>query len=143
MYDDFYQDHLNVQLHNVGSEYIDLKKDTIDFAFTSPPYFNTEKYALEETQSFIKFPTKELWLNEFIGKTFDNTYACLTKNGKMAINIANVKNYPDLCEDIISIAKKTGFYLEDTLKLSLSNSTFKTGKDAFKYEPIFIFSKIS
>ena len=142
MYNDF-KSHTNqtFEFHNVGSEFISLESGSIDFAFTSPPYYDTEKYSNEESQSYIKYPTKEKWLNEFLGQTFDNVKRCLRDGGSMAINIANVKSYPDLESDVVDLAKKIGYNHTDTLALSLSNSTFKKGKCAFKYEPIFIFKK--
>lgn len=40
---------MTIDIHNEGSEFIDIF-DKIDFAFTSPPYFNTERYSDEPTQ---------------------------------------------------------------------------------------------
>ena len=69
--------------------YYDGYDDTFDIIFTSPPYFDTEKYADEETQSFIKFPTKEEWVNGFLRKTIENCYRGLKSGKHMLINIAN------------------------------------------------------
>jgi hypothetical protein len=35
-------------------------------------YFNLEHYSNEPTQSYIKFPSKEAWLNGFLGATLSN-----------------------------------------------------------------------
>ena len=43
---------------------INLKK-SLDLCFTSPPYFDTEKYSDEDTQSYKKFPTEDGWVNGF------------------------------------------------------------------------------
>ena len=46
-----------------------LNDSSVDLCFTSPPYFDCEKYSTEDTQSYIKFPTKDLWLNGFLRDT--------------------------------------------------------------------------
>ena len=40
----------DVQIHKLGSEIFRPEKETLDLCFTSPPYFDTEKYSDEETQ---------------------------------------------------------------------------------------------
>lgn len=127
------------EIHKCGSEDYDPVEESLDFCFTSPPYFNTEKYSNEENQSWIKYPTKSQWLNGFLKKTFENCHKGLKPNGKMVINIANVKSYPTLEEDTVRVAEECGFKLIDTWKLSLSSMPSDDNK--FKYEPIFIFQK--
>lgn len=127
------------EIHQCGSEEYVPESESLDFCFTSPPYFDTEKYSSEDTQSWIKYPTKEEWLNGFLKKTFENCHKGLKTDGKMVINIANVKSYPTLEEDTIKVAKDVGFKLIDTWKLSLSSMPSADTK--FKYEPIFIFQK--
>jgi hypothetical protein len=117
---------INIELHKIGSEDFEVKKDSFSFAFTSPPYFDWEEYSNEDTQSYIKFPTKELWLDGYLRETFNNCYHGLVSEGKMAINVCNTN---------------VGFELDDMWKLALSNPVMKNGKDHFKYEPIFIFRK--
>lgn len=127
-----------IELHKCGSEEFVLENNSMDLCFTSPPYFNTEKYSNEDTQSYKKYPTKYEWLNGYLRKTFINCYNCLKLNGIMAINIANVKSYNNLEEDCVLVAKNIGFKLEKIIKYSLS-SLNKNKK--YKYEPIFIFRK--
>lgn len=133
---------INIELHNVGSEVYKPTPESIDFCFTSPPYFDLERYADEDTQSYRRFPNKELWIDGFIRKTFESCYIGLKEEGKMAINIANTKYFPNLEEKIITVATETGFILADVWKLALSNPQMKNNKSPFKYEPIFIFDKL-
>ena len=128
------------EIHKCGSEEYEPESESLDFCFTSPPYFNTEKYSGEENQSWIKYPTKEEWLNGFLKITFENCHKGLKPNGKMVINIANVKSYLTLEEDTVRVAEEIGFKLIDTWKLSLSSMPSDDNK--FKYEPIFIFQKV-
>ena len=128
-----------INIHNVGSEVFRPDKDSLDLCFTSPPYFNTEKYSTEDSQSYLKFPTKKLWLKNFLMKTIEHCVYGLKVGGFLLINISNVKTYQDLetafVESVYSmfpqlIQKQTMDYL-----LSSSN----TG--GFKSEHIFVFQK--
>ena len=78
-----------VNIYKLGSEEYKPLKESLDLCFTSPPYFDTEKYSLESTQSFVKFPTKNKWVNGFLKKTIQNCYNGLKENKYMLINIAN------------------------------------------------------
>ena len=126
-----------VSIHNCGSEDFELTKNSIDLAFTSPPYFDTEKYSKESTQSYMKFPTCELWLNDFLGKTIENCKHGLKDDGHLIINIANVKTYPNLENEAVEIITEKGFRLVNIYNMVLSSIAGK-GK---KYEPIFVFKK--
>lgn len=83
----------NVVIHQLGSEDFLPDKESLDLCFTSPPYFNTEEYDTAPTQSYIKFPTPELWFNDFLMKTVENCYYGLKRGAFLIINIANVKSY--------------------------------------------------
>ena len=126
-----------VDIYKQGSEDFVPEKESIDLCFTSPPYFDTEKYSDEETQSFIKFPSNDEWVNGFLKKTIENCYYGLKKNGYMLMNIANTPKYKFIEEETVRISKELGFTQEDTLQLTLS-SVMGAG---YKYEPVFVFKK--
>ena len=134
---DFFYLKKSVELHKLGSEEFIPDRNSLDLCFTSPPYFDTEKYADEETQSYIKFPTKEEWINGFLRKTIENCYRGLKSGKHMLINIANTPKYKFIEEETQKIAKELGFVQNDTLQLTLS-SVMGAG---YKYEPIFVFKK--
>jgi hypothetical protein len=126
-----------VEIHKLGSEVFHPDKESLDLCFTSPPYFDTEKYSDEETQSYVKFPTKEEWVNGFLRKTIENCYNGLKSNKYMLINIANTPKYKFIEEETIKISKELGFKQEESIELTLS-SVMGAG---YKCEPIFVFKK--
>ena len=126
-----------VNIYKLGSEDYKPIKGSLDLCFTSPPYFDTEKYSDEETQSYIKFPSNDEWVNGFLYKTIKNCYRGLKGNKYMLINIANTSKYKFIEEETIRISKELGFKQEKTIELTLS-SVMGTG---YKYEPIFVFKK--
>ena len=135
--DDFAYLGKSIQLNMMGSEDYVPEKESLDLCFTSPPYFDTEKYADEETQSYNKFPTRDTWGYGFLKRTFRNCYHGLKPGGYMLINIANTPKYKDLEEMTIDYANQVGFYHIDTIQLILS-SVMGAG---YKREPIFVFQK--
>ena len=127
------------ELYNIGSEDFIPDKNSLDLCFTSPPYFDTEKYSDEDTQSWKKYQTKNSWLNDFLFTTVKNCIYGLKTDGHLAINISNVKSYTDLEFDFIYMMNQF-----DELKYidKLFYTLSAINKGGFKYEPIFIFQKI-
>ncbi len=125
-----------IELNQVGSEDF-VPSEQVDLCFTSPPYFNTEIYSDEDSQSWKRYQTVESWNNDFLAKTISNCWESLKDNGHMILNVANVKSHPALEGDTVKIAKLQGFVHVKTLQLTLSSIT----KGGFKYEPVFVFTK--
>jgi len=122
-----------------GSEEYHLNKDEVDLVFTSPPYFNTEIYSEEDTQSCNKFPEYADWLDGYLHKTILNCVEGIKKGGYLIINIANTRNAPKLEADFKHIMNNIkSMELKETLKLSLS----LINKNGFKYEPVFVYKKL-
>jgi hypothetical protein len=134
--EDFCQD-FEVELHQIGSENF-VPNEPVDLCFTSPPYFDTERYTDEATQSYVAYDTNESWNENFLRKTIQNCHKALKDNGFMLINIANVVTHKTLEDDTVRIAGEEKFELVEILKMQLSSIT----KGGFKYEPIFVFKKI-
>jgi hypothetical protein len=85
-----------VQMYNCGAE--DLPWDEIknvDCAFTSPPYFSTERYneggEKEELQSWAKFNQYEKWRDDFYLPVSHNSFNSLSERGVMMVNILDPK----------------------------------------------------
>ena len=127
----------NYELFTLGSEEYRPTKNSLDFAFTSPPYFDCEKYSDEKTQSYLKYSNINTWKEQFLRKTIMNVHYGLKPNKFLALNVANVRSYETFEKDTKTIAKEVGFKLVDTFDLRLSSQQAE-----FKSEPIFIFKKV-
>lgn len=77
------------ELFEKGSEEFCYGDNTIDFAFSSPPYFDLELYSVEDTQSSMKYPTLESWLEGFVRGTIKNLYRMLKPGKFYCVNIAD------------------------------------------------------
>ena len=81
-----------VTIYRCGAEDLPWDEiDNIDCAFTSPPYFATERYneggEYVEDQSWSKFNQYELWRDRFFIPVAINSYNSLSDKGHMFVNI--------------------------------------------------------
>ncbi|MDB4403029.1 site-specific DNA-methyltransferase [bacterium] len=132
-----FEDFHDVSLHCECAEDF-IPPVPVDLAFTSPPYFDCEKYSNESTQSYLRHPTKDEWIEGFLSKMMSNVHKVLKTDGYMIINIANTTKHKWLEEETIKCANVNGYVLHDTLYLILSSIAGK----GIKREPIFIFKKV-
>jgi len=65
-------------------------QDYFDLVFTSPPYFNVERYGDDDTQSWIRYKEIDAWNEHFLHKTLEKVIPTVKKGGLIAINIADV-----------------------------------------------------
>ena len=91
-YNSFLSTPKKVTIYNCGAEDLPWDKiDNIDCAFTSPPYFSTERYneggEKEENQSWKKFDEYSKWRDDFYLPVSKNTFNSLSPTGHMFINI--------------------------------------------------------
>lgn len=88
----------------IGSEDLPVSdfREYFDLYFSSPPYFSTEKYSYDPTQSWVKFPKYEQWIKGFYQQTIYNVCDMLKKDGIFILNIF---------EKITEIKKITSLFL--------------------------------
>ena len=65
-------------------------KDFFDTVFTSPPYFNVERYSYEETQSWVRHKEINEWNENFLQKTLKNLWCSVKSGGYLLVNISDV-----------------------------------------------------
>ena len=119
---------------------IDTKYDLI---FTSPPFFNTEKYSNHSMQSWIRYPKYNEWIDGFLSPLVCNSARIIKNEGNIVINVKNYKKYP-IADDLLTLADKFGLKLHKTYHMRLPNSEFKlTAESKWHTEPIFVFNKVS
>ena len=64
--------------------------DTFDIIFTSPPYFNIERYGNDDNQSWVRYKDIDSWNYQFLQKALDNMIPTLKSGGKLCVNISDV-----------------------------------------------------
>ena len=133
-------------LQNISEEY---QPDNIDLAFSSPPYFNLEKYSDEETQCMVRYSTLDEWFSGYAEPTIKNIYKSLNKDGIFATNIADYKTYGQkepiqVVNDWITLSERIGFKHVKTIKMML-NTRPGVGNNKIegreKFEGVYVFQK--
>ena len=135
---------LEVELHKCGSEDYKPKPESLELCCSSPPYANHERYSDEESQSYMRFPSSDEWMNGFMKQTLANCHVGLKPSGYLILNVAGVKSYPTLVFDLVFMAEANGWKLVDRLDLLLSKMMGTRGDgESFKKEPILVFQKLA
>lgn len=110
---------LEVVLSKDGSEVAQLPEQYFDLVFTSPPYFDCEKYYDEVGQCWKDFPSFDAWIEGYLRKTYVNAYRCLKSGSRMLIN------FNERCsKHSIEVAKSVGFIHERSVDLSVNKDHF-------------------
>ena len=96
---EFYDKHLGFFEHERKSEFHCLPAEEFDFSqydnyfdlvFTSPPYFNVERYSYDDTQSWVRYKDIDDWNTEFLQKTLKNLWRSIKSGGYLLVNISDV-----------------------------------------------------
>lgn len=131
---------------------IDRWADECDFMFTSPPYFNKERYSKDANQSGNRYPDADQWREEFLVPMLKLTFASLKPGAHAGINIADSLvggiRHP-LGDWTVTAGKRAGFEHVGVLEFPIGGSrNFGAMKGTQKQEeggaePIFLFRKPS
>jgi hypothetical protein len=70
-----------------------IEPESFDLVFTSPPYFDTEEYSTEDTQSYIKYPKFDQWVEGFYAPYLTKAISAAKSGAPVVMNVGN-KLYP-------------------------------------------------
>jgi len=119
-----------------------LKRSSYDLIFSSPPYFNLERYSEEPTQSYIRYPRYRLWKEHFLERTLVASARLLRDGGYLVINVANSGGYP-IADDCLTIGRQILKHVATHSILLARKPYLKSdSNDRYKAEPLFVFRKI-
>lgn len=114
-------------------------QEPVDLVLTSPPYFNTEQYSDEPTQSFVRWPSDSQWRERFLKPMLERSWASLRVGGVAIFNVNDVATYRTLADDTCGILQSLGGIHERTMRYMLSGRIEGYGA---RSEPIFVFRKV-
>jgi hypothetical protein len=67
-----------------------MQANRFDPCFTSPPYFQAERYSEDRDQSWKRYASLDGWLQGFLFKALEKAYRALAPGGFLVINISDV-----------------------------------------------------
>jgi hypothetical protein len=138
----------NYSLHPACAEDPTLYlKDKFDLIFTSPPYFDKEKYDQSENQSYIKYKAFDSWMKDFLFKAIELRAKNLKSGGHLVINISDIytrKKLYKICDgmnDYISSTNKFSYVGAMGLRMPKRPMSISSDTEGVFAEPIWIWKK--
>jgi hypothetical protein len=117
----------------------------IDLAFTSPPYFNLERYSQEPTQSWKRYKEIGQWKEQFLFKTIGKIAPIICPGGHIVVNICDSPSHDELrvCDDMCDYAASIGLEVLPAIRMLMTNrpgNSVQPGAARIS-EPIWVFRK--
>lgn len=136
-------------LYCQGSEvFIPSLVNTFDVSFTSPPYFNLEKYSDDNSASTYNYNNYYNWVVQFVEPTVMNTYSYLRVGGYAMINIKNLSKKEPCFDDFFrAFSMVAGFEYVETFDMTIPKKQYGMAHNNEKgeivnKEPIMVFKKV-
>lgn len=109
--DTFGADKKDYKITKEGFEVAQIEADYYDLVFTSPPFFDLEKYSDEESQSNVKYNSLEKWFDGFMYPFLIKGVAALQKNGHFCLYVNDYRTtkYVSKIKDYFKNNKKMEF----------------------------------
>jgi hypothetical protein len=128
------------------AEDFDFSSVNYDFVFTSPPYFDLERYSDEDTQSWKRYRDFDDWLNNFLLKTLTKCWESLSVDGRMIINISDIYSQgktKEICMPMTKHMERLGANYEGVIGYEMSHRTSSSvGRSDLPFcEPMFVWAK--
>jgi len=142
---EFYNTGKSVEMICAQAEKVSLSGE-FDLVFTSPPYFQIERYTRDATQSYKEYKKLDGWLEGFLYPALSNSWNHLKVGGKMIINISDVycyhqiQNICDPMNDHISSLSGAKYLGAIGMRMSKRPNT-KASKTGIFCEPMWMFEK--
>ena len=122
----------------------------VNVSFTSPPYFNREKYSEDEGQSFRRYPTYSEWRIGFLSEMIKNVHQLLLPGMRFYLNISDTLepngDVNPMESDSCLFFQECGMTEVTTYKMVLSGKSdskhkVNVGITEHKFEPVFVYQK--
>jgi len=110
----------------------------VDLVFTSPPYFDVERYSGQASQSYKRFSTFEKWLDGFLRPVIRTAYRAGAT--RLTLNVTDIKERKKvlpLVDETKRIAEDEGFEFDRQLWMPISNLN-RSGRAG---EPVLVFGR--
>jgi hypothetical protein len=123
------------------------RSEKFDLVFTSPPYFDKEKYDQSEQQSYMMYKEFDNWMQNFLFKAIELRTENLKSGGHLVINISDIytrKKLYKICDgmnDYIASTKKFNYIGAIGLRMPKRPMSISSDTVGVFGEPIWIWQK--
>jgi len=139
----------NFEMNHCVSEEFDAEPNSIDAAFSSPPYFNLETYSDESTQCMNRYNNTNAWFEHYVEPTLRMLHKVLVTDALYAVNIADYKLGQETFEIVErwkELSVKLNFEFKSEIKMMLNVRPGQGNNkkaNGYKHESVFVFKKIN
>ena len=118
------------------------KNQKAHLVFSSPPYYDWERYSQDGSQSYRRYPSYAEWLRGFLKPVIESSYSIIEPGGRLVINVSNGQRLPTP-DAVEQLARRVGFCVEDRLPLLLARVPYlhPRSRKAYKPEVLIVFRK--
>jgi len=131
----------SAELHHASAEDFlpSVPARSVDLVFSSPPFFNTELYSEEPTQSTQRYPSYREWAHLFLKVVILEAHRIARPGGFFVINVADSRKF-QVRTDTLRFAIPV-FGMPKTIRLVMHSRPLQraTGIEIFRWEPVFVF----
>ena len=118
-----------------------LAPRSVDLVFSSPPYFNVERYSVEDSQSYCRYRSYQTWKDKFLEVILAASHRALRTGGYLVINVADTDRHP-IAADLVTMSRAL-FRQHRLLKLLMhARPLQRSVGDTFRWEPILVLKKL-
>ncbi|MEE9410867.1 MAG: hypothetical protein V3V41_08065 [Candidatus Heimdallarchaeota archaeon] len=135
-----------VIIRDKPAEEMIYETEEFDTIFTSPPYFDTERYSTMDTQSWVRYKTLDEWLKKFLFESIERAWVALKRDGVMLLNLSDVYGHHQIqriCDPMNEfIEGLDGAEYEDCIGMRMAKRPNQnTHKSGVYCEPIWVWRK--
>ena len=96
-----------------------LSRGSADLIFSSPPYFDWEKYSHDKSQSFVRYPTYEAWREGFLHQILRESARVLRRGGHLVLNVSDGRRKPN-AQEVTKLCKAVGLRYKGYVPLMIT-----------------------
>lgn len=115
---------------------------TADLVYSSPPFFNWERYSTSREQSYKRYENYEQWRSEFLTPIITESARILSTRGYLILNVTGGNRLPTP-HDVQSVAQRLGFTLVQSHRMIFPKVPYLHPRDGnpTKEERLLVFQK--
>jgi len=120
----------------------EIARSSADLVFSSPPYYDWERYSEHPSQSYLRYRTYDEWLHGFLGEAIRESERILRPGARLVLNVSRHRRSPTP-EDVEHLARRVGLRRVAMFCMLLARVPYLHPRDggAFKSELLLVFEK--
>jgi DNA modification methylase len=118
-----------------------LPSSSVTLVLTSPPYFDREQYGRDGRRDFPQYVSYELWRDNFLRVTLEESARLLKRGGSLVLNVADTSEH-HIVHDTRRLAARH-FSLRQVYRMRIPVRSFQRRQlgRLYRHEPVMVFER--